>query len=123
MAKTLVGLYDTFAEAEHVVEDLVQHGFSHSDIRLATHDSAGRHATATATMAEHLADESELHEQLTDLGVPTDEARTYTEGVRQGRALVIVQSSDTMAERGLEIMQRSHAGDRRVRDLLHQEGP
>jgi len=108
MAKTLIGLYDTFAEAEQVVQDLAQHGLSHSDMRLITHDGAGRHATATATATEPLAEGHRLQEQLTDMGVPMAEARTYTEWVHQGKALVMVQASDAWAERGLEIMQRSH---------------
>jgi len=106
MAKTLIGLYDTFAEAEQVVQDLAQHGLSPSDMRLITHDGAGRHAAANAT--EPLAEEHRLQAQLTDMGVPMVEARTYTEGVHQGKALVMVQASDAWAERGLEIMQRSH---------------
>ena len=42
MAKTLVALYHTMPEAEQVVQDLAQHGFAHSDIRLMTHNGAGR---------------------------------------------------------------------------------
>jgi hypothetical protein len=41
MAKTLVGLYETFAEAEQVVQDLVNHGFARSDIQLATEHAPG----------------------------------------------------------------------------------
>jgi len=41
MAKTLVGLYDTFTEAQNVVQDLEKHGFSRSDISLATHNTGG----------------------------------------------------------------------------------
>jgi len=104
MAKTLVALYATVAEAEQVVQDLIQHGFSHSDIRLITHEGAGHHPTATH--AERLAVGNDLREQLTDLGVQVDDARAYAEGVRQGEALVVVQASDTEAEHGMEIMNR-----------------
>lgn len=41
MAKTLIGLYDTFTEAEQVVKELEKHGFSRSDIRIATHNTGG----------------------------------------------------------------------------------
>ena len=49
-----------------------------------------------------------LVETLADLGVPYDEAFAYTEGVRRGGALVVVESSDERAERGMAILQRLH---------------
>jgi len=109
MAKTLVALYATVAEAEQVVQDLVPYGFSHSDIRLITQDGDGHHPTATH--AERLAAGNGLREQLTDLGVPEDDAHTYAEGVRQGEALVVVHASNTEAERGVEIMNRRRLAD------------
>jgi uncharacterized protein (TIGR02271 family) len=104
MAKTLVALYATMAEAEQVVQDLAQHDFSHSDIRLITQNGAGH--PSTATHAERLTAGNDVPEQLTELGVPEHEARTYAEGVRQGEVLVVVHASDTEAERGVEIMHR-----------------
>jgi hypothetical protein len=35
MAKTLVALYDTFTDAERVVQELIEDNFSRSDIHLA----------------------------------------------------------------------------------------
>ena len=35
MAKTLVALYDTFADAERVVQELIADGFARSDIHMA----------------------------------------------------------------------------------------
>ena len=96
MAKTLVGLYDTFAEAERVVQDLIRHGLSHSDMRLIAHDGAGRHAAAPS--ADPLAEAHRWQKQLTDRGVPLPEARAYIAGVQQGKALVVVQASDDWAE-------------------------
>src|SRR4029434_2445429 len=99
MAKTLVALYATMAEAEQVVHDLAQHDFSHSDIRLITQNGAGH--PSTATHAERLTAGHDVHEQLTELGVPEHEARTYAEGVRQGGALVGVQTRHLCAVRGM----------------------
>src|SRR4030095_3832112 len=104
MAKTLVALYATMAEAEQVVQDLAQHNFSHSDMCLMPQNGAGH--PATATHAERLAAGHDVHEQLTELGVPEHEARTYAEGVRQGEVLVVVHASDTEGERGVEIRPR-----------------
>jgi len=47
-------------------------------------------------------------ETLADLGVPYAEAYAYTEGVRRGGALVVVESSEERAERGMAILQRLH---------------
>ena len=106
MAKTLIGLYDTFAEAEQVVQGLTQHGLSHSDMRLIAHNGAGRQATAGSP--DSLAEANILQKRLTDRGVPPHEARAYIERVHQGKAVVVVQASDDWAERGLEIMRQPH---------------
>jgi uncharacterized protein (TIGR02271 family) len=106
MAKTLVGLYDTFAEAERVVQDLVQHGFSRSDISLITHDANGPQGDYTYPTEELLAKDGKLVDWLTDLGVPENEARSYAEGVSRRGALVVVDASDDEADRGMEVMQR-----------------
>jgi uncharacterized protein (TIGR02271 family) len=106
MAKTLVGLYDTFTDAERVVQDLVQHGFSRSDMSLMTHDANGQQADYTYSREALLREDGGLIDQLTDLGVPENEARAYAEGVRRSGTLVVVNASDDSADRGLEIMQR-----------------
>jgi uncharacterized protein (TIGR02271 family) len=115
MAKTLVGLYETVAEAEQVVQDLVSHGFSRRDIQLATEratHAAGRAADQAAASADlGRSGGTALREELTAGGVPSDEAAAYAEGVRRGGTLVIVDARDDWAEQGLEIMQRRHAVD------------
>ncbi len=49
MAKTLVALYDTFTDAERVVQELIEDGFSRSDIHLALDHTEGRE-THTASV-------------------------------------------------------------------------
>ena len=44
MAKTLVALYDTFTDAEHVVQELIADGFARSDIHLALDHTKSRAA-------------------------------------------------------------------------------
>jgi hypothetical protein len=110
MAKTLVGLYETFAEAEQVVQDLVNHGFARSDIQLATEHAthaAGRAAgPASAWEDRVISGGTGMVDALTDAGVPADEAAAYAEGVRRGGTLVVVDARDEWADEGLEIMQR-----------------
>jgi uncharacterized protein (TIGR02271 family) len=50
-------------------------------------------------------------ETLADVGVPSEEAHAYAEGVHRGGALVVVESRDDRAERGMAILQRLHPVD------------
>jgi len=107
MAKILVGLYDTIAEAERVVVDLIEHDFVRIAMRRMIHDVQGHEADEAdeADSSEDLyAAEGGFIDELTDMDVPVDEARSYAEGLLQGGVLVVVRSSDTTADRGIEIM-------------------
>jgi hypothetical protein len=85
MAKTLVALYDTIADAERVVHELIADGFARSNIHLAL-DHTTRGAVPTVTGAQDAAYEgAHLVETLADAGVPYDEAYAYTEGGAAGR--------------------------------------
>src|ERR687884_109535 len=123
MAKTLVALYDTCADAEHVVQELIADGFARSDIHMAF-DRTKSPVTHTASVEWDSAYEgANLIETLADLGVPYEEAHAYAEGVRRGGALVEVESSDDRAERGMAILQRVHPVDLHARTAQwRQEG-
>jgi stress response protein YsnF len=120
MAKTLVGLYDTFSDAEHVVRDLIDYGFARSDVRLITHDAQHRDAASTSYGVWDADTESDVVDMLTELGVPQDDAHSYSEGVRRGGTLVVVESSDEWADSGMEILNRLHPVDIRERRTLWQ---
>jgi hypothetical protein len=112
MAKTLVGLYETLTEAEQVVHALGMEGFPRGGIRVAASDGAARRGTDPSVGTWITAESgTAMVDTLTDLGVPADEAHEYAEGIRRGGALVIVESSDEWADRGLEIMHRQPAVD------------
>jgi stress response protein YsnF len=111
MAKTLVALYDTFADAERVVQELIADGFARSHIHLALDHTKSRAAHASSVEWDSAYEGANLLETLADLGVPYDEAHAYAEGVRRGGALVVVESSDERAERGMEILRRLHPVD------------
>jgi len=115
MAKTLVGLYDTFTESKQVVQELVENGFSRGDIRVATHSAEdvkdhGADYTYTET-ASSASRGRGLIDLLTRSGVPQSEADSYAEGVRRGGTLILVKASDEQSDRGLEIMNRVHLVD------------
>src|SRR5215475_4710442 len=111
MAKTLVALYDTFTDAEHVVQELIEGGFSRSDIHLALDYTKSRPAHTSSVEWDSAYEGANLLDTLVDLGVPHDAAHAYAEGVRRGGALVVVESSDDRAERGMEILRRLHPVD------------
>jgi uncharacterized protein (TIGR02271 family) len=111
MAKTLVALYDAFTDAEQVVQELIADGFSRSDIHLALDHTKSRTAHTSSVEWDSAYEGANLLDTLVDLGVPYDEAQAYTEGVRRGGALVVVESSDDRAERGMEILRRLHPVD------------
>ena len=111
MAKTLVALYDTFTDAERVVQELIEDGFSRSEMHLALDHTKSRTAHTTSVEWDSAYEGANLLDTLVDLGVPYDEAYAYVEGVRRGGALVVVESSDERAERGMEILRRLHPVD------------
>src|SRR5215475_16010619 len=111
MAKTLVALYDTLTDAERVVQELIEDGFAHSDIHLALDHTKSRTARSLSVEWDSAYEGANLIDTLADLGVPYDEAHSYAEGVRRGGFLVVVESSDDHAERGMEILRRLHPVD------------
>ena len=111
MAKTLVALYDTFTDAEQVVQELINDGYAHNDIHLALDHTRSGVAHASSGGGDAAYEEAHLTDTLVDLGVPYDEVQAYREGVRRGGALVVVESSDERAERGMEILRRLHPVD------------
>jgi len=111
MAKTLVGLYGTLAEAERVVVDLVEHDFVRIAIRRMTHDAQRQDADEAYSREGLRAADGGVIDELTELGVPVDEACSYAGGLLQGGVLVMVRASDTTADRGIELMKRRHPAD------------
>jgi uncharacterized protein (TIGR02271 family) len=111
MAKTLVALYDTFTDAERVMQELIADGFARNDIHLALDPNKGRALHSSSVEMDSAYEGANLVDTLADLGVPYDEAHSYAEGVRRGGALEVVESSDDRAERGMEILRRLHPVD------------
>ena len=108
MARTLVALYDIFTDAERVVQELIEDGFTRSDIHLALDHTKGRVAQHASVEWDSAYEGANLIDTLADLGVQYDEAHSYREGVRRDGALVVVESSDEQAEHGMEILRRLH---------------
>jgi hypothetical protein len=115
MAHILIGRYRALTEAEAIVQDLVEQGFTRSQMTLVT-----PHAAVPAS--EHLGLQvwsplegtQDLERRFLDLGVPDNEVRTYTEAVRQGETLVVVHASAEQAECGLDILYRQRPSERQA---------
>jgi uncharacterized protein (TIGR02271 family) len=132
MAKTVVGFFEQMAEAQRVLQDLVDHGFDRSDIsliarqeRAAASEPAGAWTPrklsvsgvglvlATGPLSSALADArggptaTTLLDVLKGCGVPADEAQWYYDGVHRGGALVAVETSDADADRAADLMRRA----------------
>src|SRR4030095_13591931 len=123
MAKTLVALYNMCTDAERVVQELITDGFARSDVHLALDHTEGCETQHAAVEWDSAYAGANLLETLADLGVPYEEAHAYAEGVHRGSALVVVESSDDRAERGMAILQRLHPVDLHERTAQwRQEG-
>jgi uncharacterized protein (TIGR02271 family) len=93
MAKTVIGLFDDPRQAQQVVQALVNDGFRREDIRTIT----SQEGASVGTLSAH--------------GVPEAETQYYTEGLRRGGAVVLVDAADERAERAVAIMERYPAVD------------
>ncbi len=93
MANTVIGLYSDTSTAERVIDDLTDNGFSRSTIDM-----------------HRESDASGLHEELTNEGIPKDDADYYVEGLRDGGVLVSVRADDSDTDKAVDIMNR-YAGE------------
>jgi hypothetical protein len=101
MAKTVIGLMDSQAEAQKVVQELLDCGFDRKEMRM----MAGGEPGAVGLLGA-----------LASRGVPEDEAHFYAEGVRRGATLIALNAgNDELAMRGEGILQRQGAIDIKAR--------
>ena len=115
MAHILIGRYRSLTEAEAIVHALVEQGFARSQMTLATpHAVVPASAPLGLQTWSALEGAQDLQRRFLDLGVPDGEVRAYTEAVRQGETLVVVQASAEQAERGLGILHGQRIGDRQA---------
>lgn len=86
MAKTIVALFDTPAEADAARRDVMAAGFTELEVDLIRHSGYGA--------GEGYGD---VLPQLKGWGVPHDDAVAYAEGLRRGGALLVVSPQDDAA--------------------------
>jgi hypothetical protein len=90
MRHTVIGLFDTYAQAESARNILVQTGFASSDIEL----QANPETPADATLAESPGVIANIERFLSSLfttsGTTAPDAERYTQAVRRGAVVVAV---------------------------------
>ena len=131
MAKTIIGLFDDFPEAQDVMQAMVDHGVPRAHVSVIVHQdqasapepasvwasrtlsipgigpvlAIGPVAAALSGTGGDVAGE-DLISVLKDRGVPANEVQFYAEGVRRGSALVAVDIDEASAEQVMEVMGR-----------------
>jgi len=109
--KTIVGVFDSYATAERVAQELVQSGFSRSDVRVTSNetfasDAARGNAGLTGTHTSHSAGGGISGFFRNLFGAGDDEDATYAEAINRGGAVVSVYADDDRIEMARDIIDR-----------------
>lgn len=98
--KRVVGILDSYSEAQDLQNDLVRSGFKGDDINIVRHEPEGKKSFFQRIKELFGAEE-----------VPEEQRELYAEGVRRGGILVSVDTEDKDADRAAQIMSRHGAID------------
>jgi len=118
MATTLVGIYDDLAQAQTAVQQLSKAGIKQGDISIASNDGGkgytsygGANSRDYTTGSSIGNDVSSFFGSIFGSDVNADELDIYSEAVRRGSAVVVVETDDKMGERASEILNQHSAVD------------
>lgn len=110
MENTVIGVYDSYAQAESAMNELLSSGFSRSDVRL-NPEPSGSEQGATISTDEQPQEHGIGHFFRSLFGMEEHERHEhhdlYAEAVRRGSCVLAVDAdSDEQRERATEIMNR-----------------
>lgn len=116
MAKTVVGLFRTPAEAQKVKQQLIHEGYTSESIRVLSNESdgfaTGAVADATASRSAETGVMGSIKSFFHSLtGSDTDDHETYTRGVSAGGALLAATVPDERIEAVASLLEVSGAAD------------
>ena len=116
MTHTVAGLFENHRVADLVVEHLVQeYGVPRECVRV--------HAGDAASAAEARSpQDNDQGASLSDLGLPEEKVRAYTEGLGRGGILVAAQIEDSRIERVIGAYRDYGAADLDTREAEWREG-
>jgi stress response protein YsnF len=127
MTKTIVAMYERADEAERAYAALGEAGLPVGEITVVGHGSDAPAAADAGSAglrrdipgiggahmrgpdAEHIA--RDPVDGLEELGVPSDDAHSYAEGVRRGSTLLVMRASDSDVPRAMEVLERHRPVD------------
>ncbi len=118
MATTLVGIYDDLAQAQKAVQQLSQAGIRQGDITIASNDggkgytSYGGANSSDYTTGNSIGNDiSNFFGSIFGSDINDDELDIYSEAVRRGSAVIVVDTDDKMTERAAEVLNQHNAVD------------
>lgn len=109
MENTVVGVYDSYAQAQNAMNELLSSGFSRSDIQLNPESDTSMQTTARTDTKESGSGIGNFFRSL--FGMDDDDDRQhgdiYSEAVRRGSCVLTVHAdSDDQRDRATDIMNR-----------------
>jgi len=118
MATTLVGIYDDLAQAQKAVQQLSKAGIKQGDITIASNDGGKGYTSYGGTNSKDYTTGSSIGNDISNFfgsifgsDINNDELDIYSEAVRRGSAVVIVDTDDKMTERASEVLNQHSAVD------------
>ena len=118
MATTLVGIYDDLAQAQKAVQQLSQAGIRQGDITIASNDGGKGYTSYGGSNSRDYTTGSSIGNDISNFfgsifgsDINEDELDIYSEAVRRGSAVVIVETNDQMTERASEVLNQHNAVD------------
>ena len=125
--KTIVALYDDRDDAYRASDDLVAAGFDRGDIHvqggaldMAASGGTGAGFNAAPGWAGDFSAGGRVS-SLTRLGVPTQDAEVYAEGVRRGGSLLVIRAADAKVDSALGVIERHRPVDLGSRAAAYRE--
>src|SRR5689334_11922739 len=120
--QTVISAFDDYGTAQRAVERLVEAGFSRDDVHIEPGASSGSSPDTSTTTTSARGHTEEDRGVLSSIGhfftslfgmdTPTEHATTYTEAVRRGSSVVVVDvNNDEESDRVASIMNEMGAID------------
>lgn len=119
MATTLVGIFDDFASAQRAVQELTQVGFQQGEVSFIRNEPAGKGYTTYGgknstdyTKGTNIGDKAaNFFDSIFGTDINDDERGLYSEAVRRGSTVLIVNTNESKTEQVVEVLNRNGAVD------------
>jgi uncharacterized protein (TIGR02271 family) len=110
MARTVVGVFDSYDDAQEAMQELVDEGFRREDINIMSNNTAGSDATSSRT--DDTGDNRSFGDKVSNFfgslfgdDADDDDRGYYSEAVRRGGVMVTVSADEDRIDRIVEIME------------------